>query len=461
MKAHYRRIILLFWGVVLSAQAVWAQLAITDVKVHANIIDLTWTPSLDLSIVTESSSLSTDDFHFVGQAFPLNSTSLTNTDGRGFFRIRRVESIAIPDPQLHSFIENAITNSHAPPGLICDIDADRITQLTAESADIEDATGIRSLVNLASLDLDGNSLLNLDVSTLSGLRLLSCNANSISDLRLAGCTNLQVLHCDHNWLGDLDLSLLANLQDVSCNFNVLNHLDLSGCSALQSLDCSVNNLLEHLDLSGCPALLSLNCSANLLTNLDLSACTNLLFIDCDDNLPLSQLTLGQSACTNVSCTRGQLSSLDLLNCPHLLALNCDENAIAELDLSGCPQLQSISCANNGLTALDLSLCPNLESLSCNSNELTTLDLCPDSNLTYLNADNNHIWDLTPLNTQTHLHVVRLVGNPINDLSPLISLAQSGCLAGCTVYLSGPDIKQSEIDTLTNNAVFVEYNPYFP
>lgn len=461
MKEHYRRIILLLWGVVLSAQAAGAPLTITDVKVSAGVIDLTWTPSLDLSIVSASSSLSTDDFHFVGQVLSLNFTSLTNTGDKSFYRIRRVESVAVPDPQLHALIENAITNSHAPPGMICDIDVDGITQLSGELANIEDATGIRSLPNLIGVDLDGNALLSLDVSTLSKLCLLSCNANLMSDLVLAGCTNLQVLHCDHNWLTDLDLSLFASLRELSCNFNIFSHLDLTGCSALQSLDCSVNNFLDHLDLSGCPALLSLNCSANILTNLDLSACTNLQFVDCDDNVSLGQLTLGHSACTNVSCARGQLTRLDLQNCPAMMALNCDGNAIADLDLSGCPQLQSVSCANNGLTSLDLSLCANLESLSCNNNELTTLDLCPDSNLTYLNADNNHIWDLTPLNTQTHLHIVRLVGNPINDLSPLISLAQSGCLAGCTVFLSGPDIKQSEIDTLTNNAVIVEYNPYLP
>ena len=468
-------------GLGLLARAVVAQIAVTNVAMHAGVVDLAWTPSTAPCIVASSSSLSTDTFHFVGQVVSTNWTAVTNASAASFYRIRQVGVVAIADPNLQSIIRAAIPNPHTPAGPIYDIDVEGLTNLSAWSASIADATGIGNLANLTMVDLGGNALMSLDVSMLPALRMLACNANhddGLGTLVLTGCTNLLVLHCDNNVLTGLDLSSCRRLQDVSCSVNALTDLDVSGFPALEALDCSFNvlaalvpsacpalrdlrcdfNQLTNLDVSACPELRDLHCDFNQLTSLDVSACTNLQVVECSDNPPLGQLTLGNSAYTNVSCARGQLTSLDLQNCHDLVTLDCEGNAIDALDLSDCGVLQTLSCANNGLTSLDVSQCANLESLSCSSNELISLDVCPYSNLTHLEANDNHITDVTPLNTLTRLNYVSLRGNPIYDLTPLIPLALSGWLNGCQVYLSGDRNSISGIDTLENNGVTVTCFP---
>jgi Leucine-rich repeat (LRR) protein len=409
-----------------------ADIAITNITVQPSVVQLGWTSATDLCIVAASSSLTTGRFHWVGDVLATNWTSLSNSGACGFYGLRQVRIIAVPDANLRAAILAALPAAHSPTGIVYDIDAEDLASLQASGAGVLDATGVESLTGLTALDISSNDVGTLDVSALASLRVLSCGQNGLTGL---------------------DLSLCPNVQQVACRFNALATITASNNPALQSLDCGYN-LLAALACQNWPQLRDLRCEFNQLTNLDLTACVNLRSLDCDDNSALGGLILGVSPCTNLSCARGQLTALDLQACTNLATLDCSGNALSALDLTGCPRLQAVSCDANALVTIDLTACPALQSLSCGGNLLSSIDLLSCDNLQYIYADDNLVSDLSSFESLTHLQVLSLVNNPVSDLTPLINLASGSFLIGCQVYLSGPDIDMGQVETLRGYGVDV-------
>jgi len=456
------------------------QVAITAFGVQSNEVYLGWSPSTNQFIVEKSSSLSTDQFHYVGSVLATNCASLTNDDTYGFYRLRRVAVLEMPDTNLDTVVRIAIPIKYSPTDKVYDIDVIGIAYLQAASAAITNASGVENLLNLSMLDLSGNQLTNLNVSMLTSLNSLYCDDNQLysllvpsnslqvlscddnlqlANLDLGGCANLRSLSCNNDGLmTTLDLSSCKGIQSVDCGYNALMALNVSGCAALQILGCG-NNLMSDLDVSTCTNLRVLRCEFNNITNLDLSACTNLQSISCDDNASLNVLKLGSVLCTNLSCARGELTGLDLQKCPNLLSLDYSGNQINSLDLTQCSSLQSLSCNNNGIDSLDVSSCGNLVSLSCTNNNLTTLNLQNCSGLQFIDVESNHISDLSSFGNLTDPLVIMLRGNPITDFTPLMNVQ----FAGCVVYISGSDPSiDSQKQTLINDwSVDVRYFPSWP
>ena len=411
---------------------------ITNIAVRGNTVALTWAGSTNLQIVAVSTSLPAGGFSYTGSVVAGAAVTVTSAASLACFRLREVGVVAFDDPALTAAVAAALPWAHGPAGTLYDIDTESLTNLQAGAAGILTLAGIGQLGALRSVDLSGN-VLTLVAALPPALECLACDNNPLAELDLSGCACLRALACNNTGLTTLDLSPCPALQEVSCRFSALTNLDLTGCPDLRYLDCSLN-LLPALDLSACPQLVDLACDYNALAVLDLAGCTRLGSVSCSHCPGLAQLVVQSPACTNVACPNGALASLDLRQCPAVATIDCRANALATLTLAGCTGLTVLACSDNQLVDLDVWDCGQLEELY---------------------ASGNQVSDISALGTLTHLRVIDLTGNPIGTLGPLISLAASGWLVGCQVYVSGPTIDPAEVEVLRSYLVDVSYNPFGP
>ena len=134
---------------------------------------------------------------------------------------------------------------------------------------ISDLTGIEALTALTYLDLQGNNLTSLDVSSNTALTYLSCVENQLTSLDVSGATALTGLTCNINQLTSLDVSQNTVLEQLGCGENQLTSLDVSNNTALTYLTCGFN-LLTSLDVSSNTALTLLGCWFNQLECLNVA-----------------------------------------------------------------------------------------------------------------------------------------------------------------------------------------------
>lgn len=307
---------------------------------------------------------------------------------------------------------------------------------------------------VTEFECDGESVVNLDVSTCTQLTRLECGNNpGMTYLYVNNCTLLTYLQCVGCDLAALDVSNLRYLATLSAGGNALTSIDLAAAaSTLVSLNVA-SNLLTQLDLAGCSSLVDLSCSSNQLTALNLDDCVALVSFDGDSNV--------------------NLAALDFSNCPLVQgigALGCD---LTSLVLDGCADLQMLSAAGNDLTSLDLSDCVALGNLDIADNNLSSIDLSANIALTSVTIGQNPM-----LSLDLHDHAV--LEQLDCSFGQLTSLNVLGCTAlsllNCTAnYLTSLDISggvggatgvclQATLNALTslralNTRVAGTYYPY--
>ena len=222
-----------------------------------------------------------------------------------------------------------------------------IIDLDLNYKNINSLQGIENFVGLETLNVEGNSLTSLNVSSLINLINLNCKINNISELILgSNLSKLEILSCTNNLIDNLNLPELTSLKQLDCYSNKIIALDLSLSNNLEYLDCSYN-LLTTLDISNLLKLTSLSCFENSIENLILS----------------NDLT----ALTSLYCNANSISNLDLNGLTSLQSLSCSYNQISTLDFSTLTSLEILSCSYNQFDSLDLSNSP-VTRLDCSFNE---------------------------------------------------------------------------------------------
>ena len=199
--------------------------------------------------------------------------------------------LRIPDDGLRSAIETAL-GKDAGDAITADEMAE-LTELVAESAGIEDLTGLEHAVNLTRLDLSRNSVkdlsplagltaleeLNLDsnsvedivpLSQLTALKNLGLWRNAVSDLTpLAGLPSLQVLDLGSNAVEDISsLSGLTELEVLSVRNNSVGNLSpLAQLHALRTLYLEGNVIADVSPLAGLTGLSALYLGNNAVEDI--------------------------------------------------------------------------------------------------------------------------------------------------------------------------------------------------
>ena len=147
---------------------------------------------------------------------------------------RLTASVAIPDTNLRTRIAEALGKAEGYTITVGDML--RLTELTANNANIFDLTGLQQASNLTTLVLDDNTI--SDIPLLAGLpRLtkLSLNSNNISDIApVAELTHLETLSIENNNISDVTpLAALTELETLLLENNAI--LDVAPLEALTEL----------------------------------------------------------------------------------------------------------------------------------------------------------------------------------------------------------------------------------
>jgi hypothetical protein len=220
-----------------------------------------------------------------------------------------------------------------------------IAALSCENLDIESAQGIERLAGLTFLNLSGNQLTEID---------LSSNINLTSLLLM------------DNQLTTIDVSANTELNNLWLSENQLTEIDVSGNAALVNLVLSENQLTE-IDVSANTDLNVLYLFDNQFTEIDVSANTELTFLRLNKN---------------------QLTEIDVSSNTALTNLWLFDNQFEAVDVSANSVLNYLYLFDNKLTAIDVSANTNLIQLSVNRNRLTEIEVATNTELQFLNIREN-------------------------------------------------------------------------
>lgn len=160
------------------------------------------------------------------------TVDLWNATGWMRTRLRAVEEIDIPDPNLRAVVATTIGVPLSMP--IFRANMETLLRLNANGVSIDNLTGLESTTKLNTLDLTNNNV--SDISAIAGLatlRKLNLGQNKISDIwAVTGLVNLTSLNLGNNSISGI--SAVANLTNLTV-LNLYNN-SVSDISAIANLD---------------------------------------------------------------------------------------------------------------------------------------------------------------------------------------------------------------------------------
>jgi len=298
-----------------------------------------------------------------------NSVSMEG-DNLVFYRVRGLNTVAVPDPALAGAIHAAIIgrwkSKLIPENEIYDVETKDITFFSIQSGHITDLRGMECMSGLDYLLVANNGLTCLDLQPFPRLQILDCAQNALSRIDLSSCRSMYSLYAAVNQLVELDTSACPDIRTISCSDNRLTALDVTANAHLSTL-CCYDNRLEFLALpdgirelyaeNNCLFALTvpgsnltiLDVSRNMLTYLDLSSQQYIRWLNCSENR-LASLVIRNTTVDTLDCSGNNLSQL-ILDGSTVSSLNCSTNQLTSLDLSQCYGLQTLVATGNKLTEI--------------------------------------------------------------------------------------------------------------
>lgn len=180
-------------------------------------------------------------------------------------------TVSIPDAYFEEYLESI----GAGNGIDFDGLADLASVQALTSVDlngigsVQDLSGIEFFTSLTYLNVAGNSIESVDLTSNLLLFYLDVSQNSLTSLDLSNNTKLGSLTVSENSLTSLDLTNLVELEILRCNSNQLTELDVTKNTLLTELSCNSNSL-SNLNLLSNTNLEQLYVESNSLEYLDLS-----------------------------------------------------------------------------------------------------------------------------------------------------------------------------------------------
>jgi Leucine-rich repeat (LRR) protein len=253
---------------------------------------------------------------------------------------------AIPDANFESALNSLGYDDISGDGQVPTALIEVVTNLDIPSLSIADLTGIEDFTALTFLNVNNNSLTNLDVTNLVNLEGLLISTNNLATIDLSTLTQLTRFQGRFNTYTSLDFSNNLLLDDLNVDNNPnLTTLNISQNTLLQFIDIS-DCAIANLDFSGLMNLLELDASNNLLTTVDFT-----------DNIQLTDVYLSGNPVTMVNVSNlsslqyfdafdAQLTSLNIkngnnvnlqyfnvTNNPNLTCIVVDDMAYAQTNLT--------------------------------------------------------------------------------------------------------------------------------
>ena len=229
-------------------------------------------------------------------------------------------------------------------GEISKEEAEAVTAMELDNAEIASIEGLEYFPNLESVDFYGSRLLKADFSICPALKSLNVgNSVGLSTLVLP--------------------ATLEHLNVTTCS--KLKKLDLSVCPELKELNAGYTGFVVAPDLSKNAKLESVSFGSVKFSTVDLS-----------NNPELKKIYVGGDTFNKLDVTKNpKLESLDV------------SGIISELDVTQNPLLTSLNFANTKIASIDVSKCPLLRSISFGGTPIVEIDLSKNLMLTSADAYN--------------------------------------------------------------------------
>jgi hypothetical protein len=275
-------------------------------------------------------------------------------------------------------------------------EARSVEQLSIDSNNISDLTGLEEFTNLKELFMRTNNVSDLTPLLNLDLEILNCSENPIINLDLSSFPNLKAIRSGSNDLQSINLTQNTNLLSIAIvesneNANP-NNFDISNNNALLSL--FLGNLpAQNIDFSNKLNLINLVVIETELNTIDLSQNNNIENLHLDNN-SLSQIDLTQNTLLEGLIIRNNdISQIDLSQNILLDILEIVGCELTQIDLSQNQLLRDIDLSLNNLTQLDLTQNTELRFLEVAVNELTDIDVSQSPDLEFMNVRFNNLYDL--------------------------------------------------------------------
>jgi hypothetical protein len=176
------------------------------------------------------------------------------------------------------------------------------------------ATAISFLMPLTGctvVNVLGNSLTSLDLSTLPALAAVLFDNNPIvnhNNINFGAGGALQIISGNNCGFINVSFPLLPAVQQIDYSNNAITALDVSNLPALQQLTAN-NNQLSTINVSGNPQLAVVSVTQNLLTTVNVTGLTLLSFVAVsNNNLPTSQINNLLIVCDATGLANGSFDS---------------------------------------------------------------------------------------------------------------------------------------------------------
>jgi len=276
------------------------------------------------------------------------------------------------------------------------------TTLNIEVDNINNFEGLQDFTNLETLKITGYnptpvlnlennlllkhillynfaSILSLDLTNNILLETIDIDSNSLTNINISTCINLKELDLSYCPITNIDLSNYPNLEKLGLYRLNLTSLDINNNLALKeiallyipftSLDFSNNTNLEEI------SLINLGGPSTIFNGLLFTNNVNLkkLIVDVVSFYPTVNLQNNLQLETCLLQSAG-LFYLDVLNNISLKILRIDNNFFNDINIQNLNQLQIFGCSYNNISSLNFDNHPFLEVLFCDSNDLQNLNI---------------------------------------------------------------------------------------
>lgn len=280
--------------------------------------------------------------------------------------------------------------------------------LQAQNVNIPDANFKAALLNIASINTNGDS--EIQLSEAQAAQFVSVSNQGISDLTgIEEFTNIIALFCSNNSLVTLDVRNLTKLSTLVCSNNQLTSLQIATNNVSLTNFNAKNNQLTSIDLTGAlDSVGILNLSHNQLTSVDISSLdddTREVYLH--NNQLTSIIFPVDVVCTRFTCHHNQLTNLVVpisasrLDCSHnpldsLWVQNtanagsytkCDSSQLRYISFS--QRTDSLICRHNNLTKLQLNLNMQFNYIDCSHNMIDSIRIT-NTSIRYLDASHNDL-----------------------------------------------------------------------
>lgn len=169
-------------------------------------------------------------------------------------------------------------------------EAEQVTKLYVDKADIFSLEGIKHFVNLEEFGFYYNKIRSVDFTGMKNLKRVYGFRNEITEVNLKNSTSLETINFDDNQISKINLEGCSNLWDVKISRNNLISLDISNLKNLKNLYANRNSI-SNFEMLNNTALEYVNISENSIRNdLDFSKSKQLEEIIIYNN-PIQQLNI--------------------------------------------------------------------------------------------------------------------------------------------------------------------------